>query len=351
MNEDPNLHDEEEEPAPELSSDPEEALRLENELTRLRLQAEFGAQFGGDLSGLPPEVEQKFLENIMRMEAAMNQSEGVTVSNILGNPDLKPVADLCADELEAAWADINSKLEAKNIRISFDRKTALEERYRFVMEDVMPLPFFAGMPDEAVFHVPYEEFYPNHKAIMERLAMALLEAVFRHRIVMNEDAEQDTAHAEGDYSGTGEEDENSDDDGLTQDDEEGYHEDEPHNYGDMPDGPPGFQGLTSGLILADGRQIPDEALEGLTDDFHAQFSSIEGFRYNVTEVSHTEPGQGENPMPGSTQRLGHVEGMVSYDVVHHDGERQTIEGPYKLYMQAEGGWWQVFYFVVPGWVW
>ncbi len=49
--------------------------------------------------------------------------------------------------------------------------------------------------------------------------------------------------------------------------------------------------------------------------------------------------------------MGHAEGMVKYDAVLENGETVHVEGPFKLYMQLEEEWWQIFYFHWPGFEW
>ena len=50
-----------------LSDDPEENLRMENELLKLKLQAQFGAS-PGTSEGLPPGIENEFLKNVYAFE-------------------------------------------------------------------------------------------------------------------------------------------------------------------------------------------------------------------------------------------------------------------------------------------
>ena len=61
-----------------LSNDPEENLRMENELLRLKIQAEHGGQ--SHTSGeLPPEIENMFLKNVMAFEQNYAKAKPATV--------------------------------------------------------------------------------------------------------------------------------------------------------------------------------------------------------------------------------------------------------------------------------
>ncbi|MDP9081252.1 MAG: hypothetical protein M3O71_27885 [Bacteroidota bacterium] len=50
-----------------LSDDTEENLRMENELLRLKLRAEFGSELH-DTGNLPPDIENEFLKYVFAAE-------------------------------------------------------------------------------------------------------------------------------------------------------------------------------------------------------------------------------------------------------------------------------------------
>ena len=50
-----------------FTNDPEEDLRMENELLKLKMQAERGGVFVGG-EDIPPEIENDWLQNILRFE-------------------------------------------------------------------------------------------------------------------------------------------------------------------------------------------------------------------------------------------------------------------------------------------
>jgi hypothetical protein len=49
--------------------------------------------------------------------------------------------------------------------------------------------------------------------------------------------------------------------------------------------------------------------------------------------------------------LGHAEGGVKYTAVLENGEKQFVEGPFKIYFSNEFGKWEVIHFVFPGFNW
>ncbi len=71
----------------EFSSDPQENLRIENEILRLRVKAELGGAYEGS-EDLPPEVENEFLKSILSFEHAYANSKKVKIAALIGNPIL-----------------------------------------------------------------------------------------------------------------------------------------------------------------------------------------------------------------------------------------------------------------------
>ena len=49
--------------------------------------------------------------------------------------------------------------------------------------------------------------------------------------------------------------------------------------------------------------------------------------------------------------FGFTEGMIKYDAVMENAEIIHYEGPYKLYMQRIDKYWDIFYFIMPGFAW
>ena len=61
-----------------FSDDPEENLRMQNDFLKMKMMAESGAFFGGE-GGLPADIENQFLKNIMEFEKnkeLLNSSNG-----------------------------------------------------------------------------------------------------------------------------------------------------------------------------------------------------------------------------------------------------------------------------------
>ena len=62
-----------------FNDDPEQNLRIENEILKLKMQAERGALFGGNMQDLPPEMEAEFLKNVQQFEDSFDIAREITI--------------------------------------------------------------------------------------------------------------------------------------------------------------------------------------------------------------------------------------------------------------------------------
>jgi len=272
-----------------LSDDPEENLRMENELLRLKLKAELGGDSHSS-GNLPPEIENEFLKNVMAFEqnfAKAKDQKPVKVYDLLGKPDFKKSEDLKGEELEKALEEIIDLLAEKNIEVYFgdDNEYDSRTRYHFITEELfdhettfMPMP---GMTT----HYDYEEFHPNHRKDIQRRAEDFLSEWFKQSI-----------------------------------DERCW---ELADQFILPD----RQILTKAEVVAQIKRI-FEAYTSFTDE-----------KYKIIDVGF---------QLDEYSGVGHAEGVVKYDAILENGETVRIGGPFKLYMTLETGWWSIFHMIFPG---
>lgn len=173
------MQNEEEQLGP-LHDDPAEAMQLENELMKLKMQAEFGALFGNMMenTNLPPEIENQFLQHVYGFEKAYEKTENTTVSQLIDDYKFTPFEQLSKPEQEQAWEKVQAVYSAKNMRIDFCNDYPLEVKYRFATEE-LPLEetMMTGMPSMTTYFI-YEEFHPNHAANIEDRAKDFIEGWF-----------------------------------------------------------------------------------------------------------------------------------------------------------------------------
>lgn len=150
---------------PEEFEDELERLKQENEIKRMKLKLEYGADFPIDLpnTDLHPEVESQFLDNVMEFEKAFHNSERVMIYDFIGKPEYKiseAIPDSAiGDELER----ILEILDQNQIDVATLCEVDDRVLYQFITEEL----FFTETDNirmEGWFsHFTYEEFHPNHE--------------------------------------------------------------------------------------------------------------------------------------------------------------------------------------------
>jgi hypothetical protein len=273
----------------------EERLHLENEFLELRLQAELGAHFSS-MNGepLPPEVEQRFLEQVIAFHQHHAQRPLVALRVHLGNPCFKPSAELNAAELDAAWQQLSGQLRAKGICVDFLSARPLEQKYDFIVRELFDyeteLPAAGAQPVCFI----YEDFHQDHDYDIRKRTDEFMEGFFT---------------------------------------------------GCFPE--------RSGWYLADamatesGEPIPRELLTSLLDRFHGLFAAVKAYDYTIERIT----AQPDECIDGESPRLGFSEGTVRYTVLLSDGQEHQLSGPFKLCLQCVYDWWEIVFFRVHGFSW
>ncbi len=157
------------------SSDDEENLKNENEFLKMKLMLEQGAQFGTAQTdgGLPPDIENQFLRNIMEFEKQSAERKMIKVFDKIERPNqFKPVNEIPDDEIENAWNGLDEYLKNYGIDLSVCSPNISDrELYRFTTEEL----FNHEMNDMNVRGMmscfTYDEFYPDHKYDNTRYAV------------------------------------------------------------------------------------------------------------------------------------------------------------------------------------
>jgi len=144
--------------------DDEDKLRQENELLKLRLQAETGAQFAEN-NNMPPEIENQFLKNVLSFEQEQANAKPAKVIELIGKPKFRKADELKPEEMEFEFDKLMQLMNNKNIALDFLADYDVETKYRFLTEELFEheATLFGGLTT----HFIYEEFHPNHKMELE----------------------------------------------------------------------------------------------------------------------------------------------------------------------------------------
>src|SRR5882724_3350092 len=100
----------------EFSSDPQENLRIENEILRMRVKAELGGAYEGS-EELSPELENEFLKSILSFEHAYANSKRVKIAVLIGNPVLIKADELDDPSIKTALAQVEQLLDEQHIEV------------------------------------------------------------------------------------------------------------------------------------------------------------------------------------------------------------------------------------------
>ena len=273
-----------------FSDKPDENLRIENEILKLKMQAERGALFGGSMDDLPPEIESEFLINVQQFEDSFEKAKMISLYECIGRPMYKKVDELKPEEAEEEIRRIMELMHSKNIILEVQGQYELSVIYKFIIEELFQEQIKEVNFPGYIHSFIYEEFHPNHHVDIAKTAQHFLDHWF----------------------------EKSFDENSTE--------------------------FTGQIITAEGKIFSkQDVMEKLVNCLksYRQFTNIK-FKGSDTSFEWDDKvGKG----------LGHAEGMFSYDAELEGGEFIHIEEPFKLYMSNEDGFWRIFYFVFPGFAW
>lgn len=271
-----------------FSDDPEEQLRIENELLRLQLQAETGADIQ-QLEDVPPEVENAFLNNILAFERQLDTIEEVSIYKILGEPkDFPPDTDLDDTEIIAELERLETYMRERNIEVDYGEEYPARLKYKFITEELFLHETQQFDIPEMVNHFIYEEFHPNHRLAIEGIARDFLDMWLSHKI-----------------------------------DPESY------IFGEE---------LLSGN---DKIQAKEDFFRHIDHIFEA-YPAFEDGHYEIGKIVFEE--MNEEKLKG----LGHAEGTIQYRAILESGESLAISGPFRLYLTRVNGYWEIINMAMPG---
>lgn len=272
-----------------FSKDPRKNLQIENEILRMKLQAEAGAIIGIK-DDIPPELENAFLQNVIAFEEASKDMPMMAVYDYLGRPEYKKLEALQVHEIEQELNRLKQLLEEKHLIL--DVLDTYEDglMYRFITEELFLQQTYETVLPGMIRHFTYEDFHPNHKLDIRERAMDFLGDWFERKM-----------------------------------DEHCWE-------------------LSAEFILPDENVVKLQEVIRKIKTIFAAYKAFHKCQYAIGDISfewNQQEGKG----------LGFCEGAVKYQAMLESGEVVPVEGPFKLYMANQGGWWSIFYFIFPGFTW
>ncbi len=160
--------------------DPEEELRLDNQIKRLELEMT-GAKFmehNPEGIQLPPEVEAQMLDHILKFEKFKKTAKEVKMYDFLKSPKFKKIEFLASEEIILEKERLLKLFSKRGVILTSIMPVEDEEMYRFMTTDFFEIPVL-DMPIEGfVRHFIYEEFHPNAEVNVMQSVHAFIEVFF-----------------------------------------------------------------------------------------------------------------------------------------------------------------------------
>jgi hypothetical protein len=144
-----------------------EILRHENEITKLKIQAEFGLELNGD-GEINPAIENIWLNQILEYERAMIDNKKTTVGELIGSPTYIPISEITEENISGELQSVMELLHKKNIVIDSQYEVDDREMYRFITEELFRHETNSCFPKNMILGFIYEEFHPNDEADIKR---------------------------------------------------------------------------------------------------------------------------------------------------------------------------------------
>ena len=276
-------------PAARHSDDPVRNLQIENEILRMKLQAEAGAIIGIK-DDIPPELENIFLQNVIAFEEASKNVKHVCLYDFLGRPAYKKISELAPSDVGPELRRLKQLIEDKQVILDIldDYEDAVI--YTFITEELFLQDTYETVIPGMLRHFTYEAFHPNHKLDIRERTMDFLGDWFERKL-------------------------------------------DEHSWE-----------LSPQFILPDETVFTKREAVRKIKSIFAGYTAFTKCQYAVGDIGFEWNEQ-------SRTGLGFCEGAVKYHAVREGGEAVPVEGPFKLFLSNEGNWWHIFYFIFPGFKW
>jgi len=152
--------------------------RILNEKKRQELEEQYGMIFSDEEMELPPEVEGEWLDYVAEFERQFEEAEQITIREFIGNPVIKPLADIAEEDLAAELEQLFDLLIENGIHLDFLTDVDEQEMYRFIAEEFLDEEM-DNIRIEGMMHgFIYEDFHPSDEYDSAFWAEHFLQALF-----------------------------------------------------------------------------------------------------------------------------------------------------------------------------
>lgn len=270
-----------------INADSQEALRLENDILKLKMQAEYGAIFGS-FKEVSAEAEHDFLKMVMAFEEMEQTASAVSLFEFLGKPVTRVIAEIPAWELPGALEQLLELLSTNGISLECGSETDPAVLYRFITEELFLEQIRDIRMPGMVCVFNYEDFHPNHKLELEQATADFFSRWKNNQL------------------------------------ENLFHE------------------LAEFGVLPNGTMLTREQLLGKMKEQRSRIQNIDQLDFDISHCSFEWMQEGLG--------LGFTEGEIKMQAGSKFGPC-TTHGPFKFYFCNQGPGWQLTFFYLPGFQW
>lgn len=161
----------------------EERLKIENEILKLKIETELGAELQQmQAMDIPIELENVFLNQIYNFHQKMLLAKKVSIYNYIGSPDyILPLEIHTKKEFTRELKRLIRYMRRHGIEFDIVGKQTHEVLYHFLINElfVFEIDDIKTKGSKFLFH--YEDFHPNIPLILENLCFELAEVLFSEK--------------------------------------------------------------------------------------------------------------------------------------------------------------------------
>ncbi|HMS65293.1 MAG TPA: hypothetical protein PKD83_08590 [Ignavibacteria bacterium] len=156
---------------------PDEKLKMENDLLKAKLIAEFGMK--GSDSILDSEMENQWLNHIYDFEKTYADAGRISIYEFIGKPEFQYIEDLNKEEISSELERLHEIMSENGILLDTLCEYEDELIYKFITEE-----FFKEETDnvkiEGMNHCfTYEDYHPNHEYDLKNQTEDFICSVFK----------------------------------------------------------------------------------------------------------------------------------------------------------------------------
>lgn len=161
-------------------------LRIENEIKKMKLSLEHGANFFSPSENkLSPEQEGQWLNHVQKFEDSYAKSKRIMLYDFIEKPIYKPLNEILEVEINFELKRILNLLGQKGVCIDTICKVDDRELYRFITEELFLEETDDMMIEGMTQNFIYEEFHPNHEHDIKNHCKEFLEVILNKKRSLN----------------------------------------------------------------------------------------------------------------------------------------------------------------------